>query len=472
MPRKISILLKVSSDDLSDKGVFDGFIDIDSRLHVDPSLLVISKIPEFQNSHRSFEKYFDKVLKLITHSQNRGDRFWNEAWSRLQFKEIGNTALGYSDSGTGGNAIGPRLAKKILETVSLLSNAGINDPVIFELVGLIEKGIGADRISDMTIAILIENFCLYSQRIAKELKAETKKFKVGTSSYDLPYDDRNNKFIILVPKNLLNSLPIAVDWDDIDRVCKYNDEMREKVNEIIGNSWKSAIKINKRDLKQIFLDYPEVLEDLIRQYKEKPRKAYDFKNDPLGEIIWAELSENASIHHPLNLSKYNPITAGNILTVVTEICNQFSSLIENNGWFEYLYNDKGRLKPERAPQLLFFGIAEVYCIANNLDLSRETNAGVGSLDFKVSRGHNAKVNVEVKYSTNPNLIKGFEKQLPTYNKAEKTNTSIYLIIRTKENLNNIKEVQKLADKQKADGKRVPEIIVIDGLKQVSASKRK
>tara|TARA_R110002051_G_scaffold276703_1_gene338069 strand:- start:4452 stop:5870 length:1419 start_codon:yes stop_codon:yes gene_type:complete len=472
MPRKISTLLNVSSEDLSNKGVFDGFIDIDSRLHVDPSLLVISRIPEFLNSQKSFEKYFNDVMKLVTHSKTRRDRFWNEAWKRLKFKEIGNTALGYSDSGTGGNAIGPKLAEKILETVSLLSDAGVNDPAVFELVGLIEKGIGADRISDMTIVILIDNFCLYTQRIAKELKATTKKFVIFKKTYELPFDSENEKFIILVPKKLLNNLPIAVDWDDIDRVCKYNEELREKINDLIGLSWKKAARLPKAQLKKLFLEYPEVLKDLIRQYKEKPRQAYDFEKDPMGEIIWAELSERASSEYPMDLSQHSPITADNILKVIRLICNQFGSLIENNGWFDYLYNDKGKLKPERAPQLLFFGIAEVYCIANNLDLSRETNAGVGSLDFKVSHGHNAKVNVEIKYSTNPNIVSGFEKQLPTYNRAEKTDTSIYLIIKTKENMNKIKEVKQLAEKQKAEGKRVPEIIIVDGMKQVSASKRK
>lgn len=472
MPRKISTLLNVSSEDLKNKGVFDGFIDVDSRLHIDPSLLVISKTPEFKNSQKLFENYFNNVLKLVNYSKTRRDRFWNEALKKLQFKEIGNTALGYSDSGTVGNAIGKKLAEKMLETVSLLSEAGINDPVVFELVGLIEKGIGADRISDMTISILIDNFSLYTQRIAKELNANTKKFKIFKKTYELPYDNENGKFIILVPKELLNNLPIALDWDDIDRVCKYNEELREKINELIGVSWKKASRLPKTQLKNLFLEYPDVLKDLIIQYKEKPRKAYDFENDPMGEIIWAELSEKVHLEYPLNLSKHNPVTADNILIVVRAICNQFGSLIENNGWFNYLYNENGKLKPERASQLLFYGIAETYCIANNLDLNRETNAGVGSLDFKVSHGHKAKVNIEIKYSTNPNIVNGFEKQLPTYNKAEKTDTSIYLIIKTKENMNKIKEVQELAEKQKNEGKRVPEIIIIDGMKQVSASKRK
>ena len=45
----------------------------------------------------------------------------------MQFKEIGNTALGYSDSGTGGNAIGEVLAGRILETVCQFSSQGLSD---------------------------------------------------------------------------------------------------------------------------------------------------------------------------------------------------------------------------------------------------------------------------------------------------------------------------------------------------------
>jgi hypothetical protein len=472
MPRKISTLLNVSSKDLDALGAFDGFIDIDSRLHVDPSLLVICKIPEFKNSYAKFMKYFADTMTIVNASSVVNDRFWREAHKRLQFKEISNTALGYSKHGTGGNAIGPQLANSILTTVSEFSKAGVNDPVIFELVGLLEEGIGADRISDMTIAILVDDFAQYTQRVSNELRIQTQTHTINGKNYALPTDVSNNSGILLIPTSLMNHLPIATDWDDIDRVCKYNDQLRQRVNSIIGDSWKAARKLGKTRLKQVLFDYPDLLRDLITQYKEKPRKAYDFKNDPLGELIWAEISEHAAIHYPLNLASYNPVTPENILIIVKNICDQFSSLIENNGWFEYLYDNTGKLKPERAPQLLFYGIAEVYCIANNLDLNRETNAGIGSLDFKISRGFNAKVNVELKYSTNPGLLRGFEKQLPAYNKAEKTDTSIYLIIQAKDNIDNINEVISLADSEKKKGKRVPEIMFIDGRKQVSASKRK
>ena len=472
MPRKISTILNIASKDLNKKGVFDGFIDIDSRLHIDPSLLEISKIKDFKNSKASFDKYFNEVLAIIKSIKKEGDVFWREAHKRLQFKEIGNTALGYSDGGTEGNAIGPKLALQILVTVSQIVEAGIVDPAIFELVGMFEKGVGADRISDMTVNLLFDNFATYSNRVAKELNAPLKVFNFQEKDYSLPFDPETGKEIILVPKSLLNNLPIATNWDDIDRVCKYNDSLRNKVNKIIGKSWKSASRVSKVELKRLMLEEPELLKDLITQYKSKPRSSYDFQNDPLGELIWAELSEKAPEKYPLDLNKFKPVTADNILEIVRRICEQFTTLIENNGWFEYLYDNKGKLKPERAPQLLFFGIAEVYCIANNLDLSRETNAGVGSLDFKLSKGFQAKVNVELKYSTNTSLIKGFQNQLPAYNKAEKTDTSIYLIIQTKRTNKNIETLRKLANKCRQIGERVPEIIVIDGQKQQSASKRR
>lgn len=472
MPRKLSTITGTTTAELESKGVFDSFVDVDSRLHVDPSLLKNLKIPEFKGSDKAFTEYFREVLTLIKNSKADNDALYNEAWRRLQFKEQGSTALGYAKEGTRGSAIGPVLARKILTTSQQIIKAGIDDPVIFELVGVLEDNIGADRISDMTIAILFDRFLLYTQRVSKELNIPVKKFTIKGENYQLPEDTVSHSFILFLPKKLLNGLPVASDWSEIDYVCAYNAALRMSFNKLIGNSWKSAIsKLTKTDLKELLLTNPELLRDLIDQYKNKPKNGYNFDNDPLGEIIWAELSDKAPIEHPLNLRSYNPVTADSILDVVKLICQHFKSLIENNGWFEYLYDEKGKQKKERAPQLLFYGVAEAYCNANDLDLNRETNAGIGSLDFKLSKGFDAKVNVELKYSTNTSLIKGFQKQLPAYNKAEKTNTSVYLIIQTGNHARKINQLLKIAQLAAKKGDRVPEIIVINGMKQVSASKQ-
>ncbi len=104
-------------------------------------------------------------------------------------------------------------------------------------------------------------------------------------------------------------------------------------------------------------------------------------------------------------------------------------------------------------------------------MNREPNAGHGPVDFKVSSGYKGRVTVEVKYSSNPNLSKGYTSQLPIYNKAEKTTHSLYLVIRTKESEANIKALTKIKDDASAAGTRTPVIKIIDGRVYPTASHR-
>ena len=140
-----------------------------------------------------------------------------------------------------------------------------------------------------------------------------------------------------------------------------------------------------------------------------------------------------------------------------------------------IYNtaDGLRLKPrhERYSQLLFYAIADTYCEANNLDVSREPNAGNGPVDFKVSKGYKGRVLVEIKLSSNKNLIKGFEKQLPSYQESERTDRCFYLVLRVTKSESQIKRVQKAHRNAEGEGKRVPRLIIIDALIKPSASKR-
>ena len=45
-------------------------------------------------------------------------------------------------------------------------------------------------------------------------------------------------------------------------------------------------QINKKGFKKFIFRNPELLKDLIQQYKAKPKEEYDFKNDPLEICIW------------------------------------------------------------------------------------------------------------------------------------------------------------------------------------------
>lgn len=458
--RRLGDVLGVSDKQLESKGVFNSFVGLDSKLHVDPSLLSIIKIKEFLKSSKKVRKYFSDLVKIIENISRVGDPFYKRSVQLLTFNETASVALGYSDNSASGSGIGANLAKNISETARAIINAGVKDPEIFELIGLFEEGIGADRISDMTIKILEEDFKSYSQRVAKELRIKTKKFQ----GFNLPFDPETGKPIILVPKKLLRDLPIAQSWDEIDYVCKYNAQLRATMNSIIGDSWKDAKKKKKSDLKEIILRKPEVLSDLIKQYREKPKSSYDFESDPAGEVLWATFAQKAK-NFPLDLLAFKKklLSCDELLQVVKLICDQFAKLIESNGWNEFLYNGK-KIRNERFPQKLFFGVADAYCEANDLDITRESNGGIGALDFKVSGGK-VKVAVEIKYSKNGNLINGYEVQLPAYVKSERACGAIYLVIRVSDNDIKLKQLEKLV------GKGQPHLIIVDGRPKPSASKR-
>ena len=117
---------------------------------------------------------------------------------------------------------------------------------------------------------------------------------------------------------------------------------------------------------------------------------------------------------------------------------------------------------------MFFGIADSYCSANNIDLSREINGGRGPVDFKLSRGAMDKVVVEVKLTSNGQLKHGIEKQLPVYMRQEKTHRAIYLIVdnghpKALENFFSFYNDLPMNQKGKID------IVTIDGTYKASAS---
>jgi hypothetical protein len=472
MPIRISDAIGVSHAKLDTQGAFDGFIDIDSHFHIHPKLLLNPIVPELAESKARFENYFCDVISLLN-SANKAvpeDILFRRATNKLIIKEISIAALGFAKEGTTGHAIGPKLALQICETAFQIVKAGIKDTVIFELAGLFEEGIGADLISDMCLSIILPDILAFNDRISKRLNLSKVFTKVGSIIHDLP-QRKDGKAVLLLPSEILSPMPIALTWYDISTVVDYNNEIRREINKNIGKTWgKASRQLSKNEIKSTLLQNPDLLKDLIAQYKNNPLSKYDYINDPLGKFIWFDVSKDYAKKFPLPLESFNPSDHDSVLKTVIDICQHFKQLIESNGLFKLFYNQDKKLRPEKFPQLLFYGIADAYCNANNLDLSAEPNAGRGAVDFKVSKGYNSRMNVEVKYSKHGNLVSAFETQLLTYDKAEKTFESIYLVIDTGKSSAKLKKLQQLRNDRIVAGKRAPLIIIIDGTYQYSASK--
>jgi len=415
LPVSISEHIGVDPDIFDKTGAFDAILDVDSKLFIDPHLLQETAAPELSTSYQKVTKRFDDILRILAASKRENDTFWREALRRFDYPELRGLCIGYSSDSTLGSGMGAGLKTHILRTAKEIVDAGIRDPELFELIGLFEENVGPDRISDMVGRIIVDDLRQYTQRIFSDLGVKVVPIK--NSLYQSVINPFSRYPIILLPKDILRDLPIAECWSDIDLVCAYNRALRQKVNAIIGDTWKKATRVKKRVLRAVLTKEPEVLHDLIESYRKKPAKKYDFNNDPAGQIIWLPVSRKYVNENPLELTLPENPSVEDLLQTVVIICDKFKDLVENNALSSLLYDSDGNSKKEEAAQKVFYGIADAYCAANGLDLSRETNAGRGPVDFKLSKGYRGRVLVEAKLTTNKQLLHGFETQIEEYKKG-------------------------------------------------------
>ena len=99
----------------------------------------------------------------------------------------------------------------------------------------------------------------------------------------------------------------------------------------------------------------------------------------------------------------------------------------------------------------------------------ESNIGVGQEDLKISRG-NDKTIIEVKLTSNPRCKHGFERQLPRYAEAEKTENMVFCLINLGDQ-KTVDEIIQLRKDREKEGEAVPDLIIINAEPQKSASIR-
>lgn len=114
MPTKFSEAFKINPITLDELGVFDAILDVDTRVFFDPALINLTSAPEFQDARMKIEKYCSDIITLLSHSRMPNDMYWKKADRMLKFQELSGTCFGYSQKGTGGNAIGRVLRQNIL----------------------------------------------------------------------------------------------------------------------------------------------------------------------------------------------------------------------------------------------------------------------------------------------------------------------------------------------------------------------
>lgn len=475
-PITLSMALGIHASAIAAVGAIDVSLNCDTNLFIDPLLLDEATDRNLRDcATAAYRERFEQLIGLLAASKKVEDVAWRAARRQLSFHEIPYTHLGYS-SGTSGSGFCVHLSNNLLGTAKEVVEFGVTDPDLFLALALLEDGVGADRISDMTTNIILPCLAQFSLQICDHLGLPRKVFTINGERYQLmPNPLKESEPILFVPKDIVRDLPIASDWDSVGSAAQQTQTIRDNVNVQIGEIWRAKTKKDKEAIRTNALRGKASFETLIELLRMAAGEPYDLSGDHRGEIYPADLRRAIANSAPLDLSRFSKraLTAEEANAVVVEIINKYKSLIENNGLWKELWNDAKTVpRLEKAMQRLFFAVASAYCEANNLDLSPEADAGCGPVDFKMSSGASAKVVVELKRSRNPKLVDGYTKQLETYKVAEGSYFGHYVVIDIG-SLTSLKVSALTKAKNDALGLhgRASEITYIDGSVQESASKR-
>lgn len=454
-------------------GVLDPAINRNTNLFIDPVLLSKSKYEIFNNNARkTYEKYFeelyDEIETFISLPPQLKKTARKTLIQKLCAKEHKGLCLGYSLTANQGNGIGPDIATKILDRSVDIFTAAKTNPAVFSLIHLLTDKVGPDYISDMTARIIFKELLIFTQDIAKILEIPVQKFRENGIIYQLPKHPFNNGYILLVPEDILNDLPIEVDLDDAFNGYTPAKNIRYNVNQDISEIFK-AYKNNKKEKKDTIADYfigkGDLIKDFVDYMKNKTSKSYNFSEDVLG------INLPKRILPYLDMEKYQIDKNEQFKSIIEKLMHDFKRFIDgNNDIKRNLLWHNGKPNREVCWQGVFHSFFDRILAYNNIDLSPEAQTGIGPVDFKFSVGHNQKILVELKLSSNPNYISGLKKQLELYKRnTENVIDSYYIFIDVeKEEQKALEKIAKLeATKKELDINT--KILIIRGVVTSSAS---
>jgi len=454
-------------------GILNPVLNVDTKLFIDPVLLDVSVHSEIaMGATRSFDSYFDDVIKLLRASAHRGDVAWRAAQARLRFREVVATCLGYGASTIRGSAFGPQLTARLIDTAKQIVDLGVTDPDLFKLLPLLEDGVGPDLISDLATNVIVKDLAVLTQTVCKKLALQTRTFKIRGEEFQLtenPTQPRPTP-VLLVPTDILRALPVASDWSEVADAAAASAAARDRVNRLIGDIWSAKTRRQKAELRAATLASRDAFEALLLLIREIELRPYDLKRDPEGLTVWRTVHHSIAREFPLQLVLAEPPDPGKAIAVVVAILNHFQQLVEKKGLWKVLWTE-GRPHNEKVAQMVFFALADAYCKANNLDVTPEADTGAGPVDFKFSAGYEIRILVEVKLSTNSKLIAGYERQLEAYKDAEHPIHATYLVIDVGWMGKKDERLLAVKNSRAAQGLPVSDIVFVDATRKASASKR-
>lgn len=471
-PTLFSAYFNVPSQTLSAAGLIDPFVDVDMPLFIDPVLLEKSGHRAIATtSVQRFRRHFEILVRMLAISKVEGDAAWKAARKQLDLSEPPENGLGYGGTNRSGNSRPEDIREAILRTSKEIITLGASDPEMISLMGFFEEDVGPDTISDMTTTVIMEDLAAITENFCNTHGVPLFSFDI-CPPHKLPkYIDRKGKSVpmILVPTDIVRDLPIANDWSDIERAAMENARIRERVNRLLGGIATPTVADRKAAMRTAALGSAADFDFFLAAVKGNVSN-YDPNLDALGYYRLKDLLTNG-LPDLKQATKYDlKLGAPEVMRVVNDTIALFKRHVEAGNLWEELWV-QGKPKKERASQLIYYAIADSFCIANDVDISPEANMGGGPIDFKFSSGYRARVLVEMK-RTGGTVVHGYEKQLEFYKTASQTDFAVFVVVDYGDGGNKINDIKAIRAERLSRGERASEIVVIDATPKASASKRK
>lgn len=463
----------------------DDWLDVtmqkDTRLFVDPFRIFDDDDPHWHGAHQELTDFFNYVLGLIAdgHDRKWASVQWKLALRLLHSPEPYEMCLGVCADGVRGAGAGEVLGRSMVETASIAIEAGVTELKHFEELALLGPGFGVDRISDIACNVLKHRFITYTRAIVERHNIDTDPHLVQhvrlerasstrwvEEKHDLPTnpDDPFGGAVLLVPERFLRTIPAVNAGDFFSWAnANLNEQLRDELNFDISKNAKTA------DLVARFLrKRPAALDQFIAYVEDEVPDAYDVLADPDLLLVEQRASSIAG-----RLAVEPPTSADDMVRFVTDLVADFKRIVETTDAWKLLWTQT-RFRRESACQQLFHAVARLRCEMFDVDISPESDAGAGPVDFKFSRGHHAKVVVELKLASSSSLIRNALYQPPAYAHAEQTATAFMVCFQNRDPLLKaafIERTERAVAAAGVDEQIDYRLVWVDARKRESASKR-
>ncbi len=461
-----------------DEDWFNPILTKDTCLFIDPFSVFKSSDTLFENSYSEMMYFFQQAFELIAHAGgNMSNLSYKKAEGMLLFPEVNALCLGYSKTRRGSGS-GPEWAKILASNINSIIAQGITHITHFEELGIFCEGIGPDRLSDMTANLLKSRLITYTQRICHEYNIPMTKKRLQNSAFDYqfkcwnssefllptnPY--KNDSPVLLVPKNFLNLLP-EINSDDFEDTIQLSERLRNDFNYEVDKN------LDKHSISQIAIEHYDLVKEYINIVEKRKATTFGELMTKTLRYTWYELSKGIVENNKFTFS--NVTNETEFFNKILEFADYYKEFIELRSGYKLLWNDTKTLpRSEEDVQLLFKGILDEHCRANNIDFTREVNQAMGPVDFRFSSGYSNRVLLEAKLAKNTKFWNGLKKQLPKYLQIDKCKYGIFLVIAfTDKDIERINSLQDVATETSKFYNVTIKTIVIDARveNKISASK--